>query len=572
MRRMTCLFLTLLLVLSVPAYAAEGTAARRQEDLDVLYEALKQYHPNIFANTAEEDFLEKKAEIEGRLAAVDDATFALDLQSLAAMVGDSHTAVNISPVLSAGDMFPVALQWFDGTWVVSGLPEEQAGALGWTVQAVNGLPMEAVCSRLAALLSSDNPVKLRRQVRQCIASAQVLAYTGVVPEGEVLRLSLLGPEGERAEVSLSPLRAADSAAWPQVAQLSGMRAQAPATAAQSGRYYFSLDLGSAYYIQFNTCQEDPGLPMEDFAAQVAADLASREYDKVLIDLRSNGGGSDGVLVPILMRLAPMVRGGEIEVWGLIGEATFSSAAINAMEIREMGGFLAGEAASGSVDHFGSAGTFRLPNSGLQVQCSTKYIALGDYLACAVGLGVTAVQPDWEVPQTLEDYLAGRDTVVEALLAREEPFVLPQEAPDAPLSRGRFVAMLRQAVGARADTWGMPFGDVFPFNWYVPDLMWAVDMGLVTGEPEGVFAPADSITWEQAAALAERYLDAAGVEAPVVQGGEAPDWVEATAHPWAVRYAEAAWRHGLLRESHDLPSAMGLAEGRALLGRLAECLQ
>ena len=95
---------------------------------------------------------------------------------------------------------------------------------------------------------------------------------------------------------------------------------------------------------------------------------------------------------------------------------------------------------------------------------------------------------------------------------------------------------------------------------------------VTGEPEGVFAPADSITWEQAAALAERYLDAAGVEAPVVQGGEAPDWVEATAHPWAVRYAEAAWRHGLLRESHDLPSAMGLAEGRALLGRLAECLQ
>ena len=136
MRRMTCLFLTLLLVLSVPAYATEGTAARRQEDLDVLYEALKQYHPNIFANTAEEDFLEKKAEIEGRLAAVDDATFALDLQSLAAMVGDSHTAVNISPVLSAGDMFPVALQWFDGTWVVSGLPEEQAGALGWTVQAV----------------------------------------------------------------------------------------------------------------------------------------------------------------------------------------------------------------------------------------------------------------------------------------------------------------------------------------------------------------------------------------------------------------------------------------------------
>lgn len=36
----------------------------------------------------------------------------------------------------------------------------------------------------------------------------------------------------------------------------------------------------------------------------------------------------------------MVRSGAVEVWGLVGEATFSSAAINAMEIREMGGYLA----------------------------------------------------------------------------------------------------------------------------------------------------------------------------------------------------------------------------------------
>ena len=567
MRRIVCLILALLLAFPVPAYAAGGDAAQRQEDLDTLYETLKESHPNLFANTSEEAFLAKKTEIESRLAAVDDATFALDLQSLVAMAGDSHTAINISGVLSNGSMFPFAIRWFDGDWVVSGLPETEAGYLGWTIVTLNGQTMEQVCEKLGNLLSSDNPIKLRRQVRQCIASAEVLAYTEVIDAGEDLCLHLAGPGGERAEVVLPPLSAADNSAWPQIVQLSSQRQETPMTAAQD-RYYFSMDLGSAYYIQFNTCQEDPELPMDTFAAQVAEDLAAKDYEKVLIDLRNNGGGSDGVLVPILMILAPMVRSGAVEVWGLVGEATFSSAAINAMEIREMGGYLAGEATSGSVDHFGSVNAFRLPNTGIQVQFSTKYITLADYLECAWGLGVTAIQPDWEVPQTLEDYLAGRDTVVDALLAREEPF--SPEEPDL-LSRGRFIAMLRQTVGARADHWGMPFDDVFPFNWYTPDIVWAVEMGIVTGETEDTFAPGTPITWEQAAVLAERYLDAAGVEPPVVQEGEVPGWVDALTHDWAKPAVEAAWRHGLLPGNYDARAAMGCGEEQSFLDRLTAAL-
>ena len=567
MRRIACLFLALLLALSVPAYAAgEDPAAGRREDLDLLYDTLKAYHPNLFANTTEEALLAKKAEIEGRLASVDDATFALDLQSLVAMIGDSHTTTSLST--EGCHLYPVGIEHYAEGWVVTVLPQEDSACIGWRVEAVNGLNMEGVMGKLASILSSDNPVRLRRQVAQAFGLAELFAYVGITEQNGLLTMDLSGPEGEREQLTLSALPIDDRSQWPALARL--IPEAVPVTAAQD-RFYFSLDLGSAYYIQYNTCREDPELPMETFAAQVAEDLAEKDYDKVLIDLRSNGGGSDGVLVPILTLLAPMVRSGEVEVWGLIGEATFSSAAINAMEIREMGGFLAGEATSGSVDHFGAVGTFTLPNSGIRGQFSTKYITLSDYLECAVGLGVTAIEPDWAVPQTLEDDLAGRDTAVEALLARTESFV-PEEEPDAPLSRGRFTAMLRQAVGAQADTWGMPFDDVFPFNWYVPDLLWAVDSGIVTGEAEGIFDPAGIITWEEAVVLAERYLDAAGADVPIVRGGEAPDWVEAAAHAWAVQYVEDAWRHGLLPEGYDLLSAMERAEGQALLDHLAECLQ
>ena len=112
--------------------------------------------------------------------------------------------------------------------------------------------------------------------------------------------------------------------------------------------------------------------------------------------------------------------------------------------REMGAALVGDLTSGSVDHFGSTGSFTLPNTGVRVSMSTKFIDTGTLLECAAGLGVEPIQPDVTVYQTLEDYLAGQDTLVDALCARTEPFQ-PQERPDAPLSRGRLTELLRQAA-------------------------------------------------------------------------------------------------------------------------------
>ena len=91
--------------------------------------------------------------------------------------------------------------------------------------------------------------------------------------------------------------------------------------------------------------------------------------------------------------------------GLIGEATFSSAIINAVELQEMGAVLAGEAASGSVDHFGSVSGFTLPNSGIRVGVSSKYIDLGTLLDADAGRGVVSLEPDVELPQTMADTLA-----------------------------------------------------------------------------------------------------------------------------------------------------------------------
>ena len=49
---------------------------------------------------------------------------------------------------------------------------------------------------------------------------------------------------------------------------------------------------------------------------------------------------------------------------------------------------------------------QLPNSGIRVSCSSKYIDLGTLLEAGLGAQVEPLVPTVRVEQTLDDYLAG----------------------------------------------------------------------------------------------------------------------------------------------------------------------
>ena len=566
LRRTGGLALSAALALGACAQAAEpalSPADARQQDLDVLYRSLVQYHPDLFANTPEADFLARKAEIEARLAGESDVDFSLDLQSLAALAGDSHTQVSLNAVADQVRFYPMVLTWYDGHWYLTTAEQAHGDLLGSEVTAVNGHSMEAVLESFSALLSADNPVKLRRQYRQSCNVADLYEYVGLVPEGGDLELTLAGGP----VLAVEPV---DAAALGSVslARLSDQITVSPATAATED-FYWSAPLNDVtYYIQYNTCREDPELPMETFTAQVMADLEQGSYSVLLLDLRNNGGGSDGVIIPLLMELAPLVRRGELELWGLVGEATFSSASINALEIREMGGGLAGEPTSGSVDHFGSTGSFTLPNTGVRVSRSTKFIDTGTLLECAAGLGVEPIQPDVTVYQTLEDYLAGQDTLVDALCARTEPFQ-PQERPDAPLSRGRLTELLRQAAEqAGLDTQApmQSLSDLLPCAWYAPGVCWALSSGVASGTGEAMFHASRPVTRQEGAAMVWQTARLLGMSpsgtAELTDAGSIASWALDAAQ-WAVSAGGLDTQNGAFHPQDTLTRA----EGEALLSLL-----
>ena len=560
------LSLSLCAALLLPAQAAQPeeapplTPAQMQEDLSYLYEALQSGHPDLFSTTSKTDYDAAKAALEGRLEGMDDLTFALEIQAFVALAGDSHTTANLNgKLMPQCAFFPFALQRFEGRWYLTTVAQDGAEHLGKAVSAMNGHTMEEVEAAFAGLVSADNPVKLRRQMAQTLNTAEILDFVGVTQHGEDLTLTLEGGGTlTLPRVSYEALSGLE---------LSRLTPETPsATATVKGKYYLSFPLNeTTYYIQYNVCREDETDPMEAFTARVMADLAAGSYRQVVIDLRSNGGGSDGVLYPLLEALGPQMRSGKLRLWGLIGETTFSSAIINAVEIKEMGGLLSGEPTSGSVDHFGSTGSFALPNSGIRVSCSRKYIDQSTLFEAAIPYGVEPLVPDLPIETTLADYRSGVDTQAEALLARGLDF-RPAEDESLPLTRGRLLQLLYEAAGRPQAAEAAPFEDLFPIAYYADAAAWAAETGIVTGTDRGTLEGVRPVTRAEAALLASRYAQAMGRSLSSI-GGSYADQSDIPA--WAADAVALDLGLSEAGEPFRPQDGLTLAQGRALVEALTE---
>lgn len=111
------------------------------------------------------------------------------------------------------------------------------------------------------------------------------------------------------------------------------------------------------------------------------------------------------------------------------------------------------------------------------------------------------------------------------------------APDAPMTRAMFAAVLYRLEGEPAVTGSSPFTDLTA-GWYRDAVAWAYQNGVVAGVSKTSFAPDESITREQMAAMLYRYasrggaLDAAGTLDGYTDAGQVSGWA-LPAVRWAV---------------------------------------
>lgn len=180
-------------------------------------------------------------------------------------------------------------------------------------------------------------------------------------------------------------------------------------------YYSAMEINkNAYYIQYNSCQEAPDLPMKEFISFVSEVIKENYYKKVIIDLRYNSGGNSSIFEPMISELSKLQKKKDFTVYTIIGRNTFSSAIINAIQIDDkLNNVFVGTPTGGNVNGYGEIKSFNLKNTPITVLYSTKYFEL------IKGYEKDSLYPDIFVEQSFEDYLNGVDTVVEMILQIED---------------------------------------------------------------------------------------------------------------------------------------------------------
>ena len=146
--------------------------------------------------------------------------------------------------------------------------------------------------------------------------------------------------------------------------------------------------------------------MVDLIKKLKKTIDSTEPDKIVIDMRDNGGGYPKLLDPFIeyLRMNRLNKKGHIYV--LIGRKTFSAGVINSAAIRwQTDAILIGEETSGDVQFFGGVQYVTLPATGLMVQYSTHYRETREKYE-------GSLRPDVTIPETLADYSQGIDAALQ----------------------------------------------------------------------------------------------------------------------------------------------------------------
>jgi hypothetical protein len=395
-----------------PADPQKERVSRWHQDIDAAIDGLFTKHKNAFHTTPKEQIQRAADELKAKVGQLPDYEVTVGLMRIVALVGDAHTNLQFST-------FPwhtlrVDLAWLrDGVYIAA-TDQDHRDLIGAKVLGVGKLSMDEAAARAASVMARENEQWFKVMATQWIRYTEVLHATGVIDSLDAVPLRIRGADGAERTLVLKPAPATVKIEWVSLPEAASKEMAVTRQPRPGGRWYgHSFDeTNGTLYCWYDRCQSQQDQPtVVTWCREVLGFLDEHDVKRVVIDLRRNGGGNSILLYPLRAGLAKREKiNQDGKIFVLIGKGTFSSAVMNAEELqRGTKALLVGEPTGGMPNGFGEVKAFKLPNSGLTVQYSTKYFK-------EEGKERPSLLPDVAAEPTGAEFFAGRDVVMEAVMA------------------------------------------------------------------------------------------------------------------------------------------------------------
>ena len=225
--------------------------------------------------------------------------------------------------------FPILLWQFSDGLVITAARAPYEDLVGSRIETIAGRPVADVLALVEPLTPRDNPSNLLAYAPLYLRMSEVLSGLGVQDRVGPATFGIVDPSGAERDVEIAPIAAEDDIAWHggDPLRLRSTDALWLRNVAKPLWWTYLAD-SKTLYVQYNAVEGG----IDSVADEILARAKQPGVERVVVDLRNNGGGDNTTYRHLLAVLQdPAIdRPGQLDV--LIGRLTFSAAANFATEV------------------------------------------------------------------------------------------------------------------------------------------------------------------------------------------------------------------------------------------------
>ncbi len=408
-----------------PVSPAALTPEQWSADLDFLDETVRTHHNRPFHTLGEPEWSAALESLRTRLPELTESQITVELARLMASIRDGHTSIWLIPGFQGIHTVPVRLYDYEDGLFIQSAYESFAWAVGAQVLRIGDTETGEVMTRIGEVVSRDNPIWVRAigilrlnmpevlQALGIVESVEPLVYTVRTPDGTVRDLTFTRDDFQDNVHALHGPNAGLPADWVRISDASDNPTPLYRQRTDENYWFTFLDDSKSLYVQYNVVGNAPHETIADFSERVAAAIESEAAERLILDIRGNGGGDSFLntpLVKVLMRSDRINQRGRL--FTVIGRGTFSAAQHLVTDLERWTNTLfVGEPTGSSPNHYGDTHRFELPNSGVRGSVSLVY-----WLRTGRGDIRPWVAPLLVAPLTASDDRENRDPALDAVLS------------------------------------------------------------------------------------------------------------------------------------------------------------
>jgi hypothetical protein len=414
--------------------AHSQTAAEWQSDLKWLQQTVHSKYSNLFYNISATDWDKEVDKLNSAIPAMNNNQVLAGFMKLVALFHVGHTALNTfnlhgeNPNALALHRYPFQLYLFSDGMYIRRADNAYANAVGGKVIRIGNMKVEDALQAIRPLVSYENEQGFRSASVAFLAIPEFLQTQGIANAANEVAITYLKNGKEETTIFkagnnnniFSNTGLSTPQGWVDAKQTSAavpLWQKEPA----AFRYMEYLPSSKTLYVRHSATLDDGQNTIGSFFNNMADYIDKNDVQKLILDIRLNGGGNNYLNKPIITSI---IRSEKINQKGrffcIIGRRTFSAAQnlVNEIEKYTEVTFV-GEPTAENVNFFGDTRTEVLPNSKLPVNLSWMWWQNMDPRDKR-----KATSPQVAVDMSFNDYYTNNDPVLKAVFDHEKtkPFL------------------------------------------------------------------------------------------------------------------------------------------------------